>query len=39
VAVAAMLRIADDPTANLFELVDRSFAHLEAGLPLESPSD
>ncbi len=35
VAVAAMLRIADDRSANLLELVDRSFAHLEAGLPLE----
>jgi AcrR family transcriptional regulator len=34
VALVAMLHVADDPKANLFELVDPCFAHLEAGLPL-----
>jgi AcrR family transcriptional regulator len=34
IALVAVLRVADEPTANLFELVDPCFAHLEAGLPL-----
>jgi AcrR family transcriptional regulator len=34
VALVAMLYAIEDPTANLFELVDPAFAHLEAGLPL-----
>jgi AcrR family transcriptional regulator len=34
VALVAMLRAIEDPKANLFDLVDPSFAHLEAGLPL-----
>jgi AcrR family transcriptional regulator len=32
--IAAWLATADDPSADVFELVDLSFAHLEAGLPL-----
>jgi AcrR family transcriptional regulator len=32
--IAAWLATADDPSADVFELVDLSFVHLEAGLPL-----
>jgi AcrR family transcriptional regulator len=32
--IAAWLATADDPSADIFELVDLSFVHLEAGLPL-----
>ena len=35
VLMAALLHAADDPNANLMELVDRALAHLEAGLPLD----
>ncbi len=34
VVLAAMLLIDKYPTADVFALVDRGFAHLEAGLPL-----
>jgi AcrR family transcriptional regulator len=34
VAMSAMLAAADDPTADLFALVDAAMAHLEAGLPV-----
>ena len=32
--MAAMLAAADDPEADVVELLDRAMAHLEAGLPL-----
>jgi MftR C-terminal domain len=35
VLMAALLHAADDPNANLMELVHRAMAHLEAGLPLD----
>jgi AcrR family transcriptional regulator len=34
VGLAAMLAAAEDPTADLFALLDGAMAHLEAGLPL-----
>jgi AcrR family transcriptional regulator len=34
VVLAAMLLLDKDPAANVFALVDRGFAHLEAGVPL-----
>ncbi len=34
VVLAAMLLLDKDPAADVFALVDRGFAHLEAGLPL-----
>ena len=34
VALAAMLAAAEDPTADIFALLDAAMAHLEAGLPL-----
>ncbi len=37
VCLPAMLRAAEDPSADVLGLIDPAFAHLEAGLPLESP--
>ena len=34
VSMSAMLAVAEDPTADLFALMDAGMAHLEAGLPL-----
>jgi AcrR family transcriptional regulator len=34
VALAVMFTAAEDPTADLFALLDQAMAHLEAGLPL-----
>jgi len=34
VALAALLAAAENPTADLFALLDEAMAHLEAGLPL-----
>jgi AcrR family transcriptional regulator len=34
VALAAMLAATEDPTADIFALLDAAMAHLEAGLPL-----
>ena len=34
VGLAAMLTAAEDPTADIFALLDAAMAHLEAGLPL-----
>jgi hypothetical protein len=34
VFMAAILKAAEDPRADLVELIDRAMAHLEAGLPI-----
>ena len=34
VLLAALFAAAEDPTADIFELLDAGLAHLEAGLPL-----
>jgi transcriptional regulator MftR-like protein len=33
--LSAMVAIVDNPKADMFQMVDDSLAHLEAGLPLD----
>ena len=35
--MSAMVAIAENPKADMVQLVDRVMAHLEAGLPLDWP--